>query len=237
MKVFKRFDACACPVQSYCARANCTSPMVLSLSRLQCPWGGITMPFLFPSRANFMVYYKFLTRNATNIVMYLKTYAIIMYIQEQIEKHASAVHRLGDLPLKDKSRSKYRWQLDSAGKGAVTFLKRPIEGKYTRKLEDDGEATAVIGYTEVDEGGKEECIGIRFTSTKPTHTSQRIVQPRRIGLSDGTISYLGIEIRFKIRLNIAKTNNGDWQSGGSTENKVKTRLNVTDVTGVGGPCR
>lgn len=59
--------------------------------------------------------------------------ATIVTIQEkQIEKHASAVHRLGDLPLKDKSRSKYRWQLDSAGKGAVTFLKRPIEGKYTR---------------------------------------------------------------------------------------------------------
>lgn len=57
----------------------------------------------------------------------------IVTIQEKhIEKHASEVHRLGDLPLKDKSRSKYRWQLDSTGKGAVTFLKRSIEGKYTR---------------------------------------------------------------------------------------------------------
>ncbi|KAF7401669.1 hypothetical protein HZH68_007489 [Vespula germanica] len=155
VKVFKRFDASACPAQSYCARANCTSPIVLSLSRLQCPWG-----------------------------------ATIVTIQEkQIEKHASAVHRLGDLPLKDKSRSK---SIDR-------------EKSRYRKLEDDREATAVIGYTEVDEGGKEECIGICFTSTKPTHTSQRIVQPRRIGLSDGTISYLGIEIPLKIRLNIAKT--------------------------------
>ncbi|KAF7398847.1 hypothetical protein HZH66_006744 [Vespula vulgaris] len=161
VKVFKRFDACACPVQSYCARANCTSPIVLSLSRLQCPWGDICNNSIYDPLINNMIFISFWELHYVNIAFILAT--IVTIQEKQIEKHTSAVHRLGDLPLKDKSRSKYRWQLDSAGKGAVTFLKRPIEGKYTR--------------------------------------------------------------------------NGDWQSGGSTENKVKTRLNVTDVTGVGGPCR
>nr|KAF7425621.1 hypothetical protein H0235_008059 [Vespula pensylvanica] len=140
-----------------------------------------------------MIFISFWELHYVNIAFILAT--IVTIQEKQIEKHASAVHRLGDLPLKDKSRSK---SIDR-------------EKSRYRKLEDDREATAVIGYTEVDEGGKEECIGICFTSTKPTHTSQRIVQPRRIGLSDGTISYLGIEIPFKIRLvffvniNITKT--------------------------------
>lgn len=77
-----------------------------------------------------MIFISFWELNYVNIAFILAT--IVTIQEKQIEKHASAVHRLGDLPLKDKSRSKYRWQLDSAGKGAVTFLKRPIEGKYTR---------------------------------------------------------------------------------------------------------